>query len=206
MPLMGRANRADEEPAISAGWSGRLMRFGITLINRLILTILLQTGLSRAADVSPSEYKLKAAFLYHFSQFVDWPPTTYAAANAPFVIGLLGDNPFGNDLEQTVHGKNLGPHALMVRAFHSLAEATNQCQILFISSSEQKRLPEILASLGGGNLLTVGEAENFGEAGGMIQFVMEGTKIRFRINEAATQRAGLKVSAKLLSLASHTAH
>lgn len=206
MPLMGRANRADEEPAISAGWSGRLMRFGITLINRLILTILLQTGLSRAADVSPSEYKLKAAFLYHFSQFVDWPPTTYAAANAPFVIGLLGDNPFGNDLEQTVHGKNLGPHALMVREFHSLAEATNQCQILFISSSEQKRLPEILASLGGGNLLTVGEAENFGEAGGMIQFVMEGTKIRFRINEAATQRAGLKVSAKLLSLASHTAH
>ena len=210
MPLMGRANRADEEPAISAGWSGRLMRFGITLINRLILTILLQTGLSRAADVSPSEYQLKAAFLYHFSQFVDWPPATFAtsksATDASFVIGILGDNPFGGDLEQTVHGKNLGRHALMVREFHSLAEATNNCQILFISSSEKKRLPELIANLGGANILTVGEAENFGEAGGMIHFVMEGTKIRFRVNEAATQRAGLKVSAKLLSLASHTAH
>ena len=181
------------------------MRIGKKLIYRLMLTILLQTGLTQAADVSPSEYKLKAAFLYHFSQFVDWPPKAYADPKTPFVIGVLGNNPFGADLEQTVHGKAIGQHALTVREFHSLAEATNNCRILFISSSEQKRLPDIITALGEANILTVGEADNFGEAGGIIHFVMEGTKIRFRVNEAAATHAGLKISAKLLSLASHTA-
>jgi hypothetical protein len=170
------------------------------------LSLLSMTGALRAADASPSEYKLKAAFIYHFSQFVDWPAKSFATAKSPFVIGVLGDNPFGADLEQTVHGKSLGEHALLVKEFHTLAEATNNCQILFISTSEQKRLPEILAGLGTSGILTVGESENFGDAGGMIQFVIEGTKIRFRVNEATTAHAGLKVSAKLLSLASHTAH
>ena len=182
------------------------MRFGITLIYSLILTVLLQTGLIQAADVSPSEYKLKAAFIYHFSQFVDWPTTAYANADAPFVIGVLGDSPFGGDLEQTIHGKLIGRRPLVVKEFHSLTEVANNCHILFISSSEQKRLPEILVGLGRAGILTVGESDNFGEGGGMIHFVMEGAKIRFRVNETATQRAGLKVSAKLLSLASHTAH
>ena len=156
--------------------------------------------------MQPSEYKLKAAFLFHFSQFVDWPAKSFADSQTPFVIGVLGENPFGADLEQTVHGKIVGTHPLTVREFSSLAEATNHCHILFISSSEQQRFPEIISRLEGLHILTVGEADNFGEAGGMIHFVLEGTKIRFRVNETAATRSGLKISAKLLSLASHTAH
>lgn len=182
------------------------MRFIAASIKFLPLTILLLlTGALQAADVSPSEYKLKAAFIYHFSQFVDWPAKAFPDANAPFVIGVLGENPFGADLEQTVNGKSMGSHPLKVKEFHSLAEAQNNCHILFISSSEQSKLPEIVSGLGTAGILTVGEADNFGDAGGMIQFVIEGGKMRFRINETITAKANLKVSAKLLSLASHTA-
>lgn len=180
------------------------MRFWIKSILKLILTILWFTGLIQAADAPPSEYKLKAAFLFHFSQFVDWPARSFSDGQAPFVIGVLGNNPFAADLEQTIHGKIVGNHLLTVKQFHSLAEVATNCQILFISSSEQARLPEIFLSLAGSNILTVGEADNFGEAGGMIHFVLEGTKIRFRVNEVAATRAGLKISAKLLNLASHT--
>jgi hypothetical protein len=189
---------------IHAGQSGRFMRCYVTLMLRAALTILLTAGWLRAADAPPSEYKLKAAFLFHFSQFVDWPAGSYADAKAPFVIGVLGKNPFATVLEQTIHGKSVGNHAITVQEFSSLAEATNNCQILFISSSEQQRLPEIFASLAGANILTVGEADNFGAAGGMIHFVLEGSKIRFRVNEVAATRARLKISAKLLSLASRT--
>jgi hypothetical protein len=189
-----------------AGKTGRIMRCRVTRIIRLALTILLAAGWIQAADVQPSEYKLKAAFLYHFSQFVDWPAQSFSDRKSPFVVGVLGKNPFGDDLGQTVQGKTVGSHVLVVKEFNSLAEATNNCQILFISSSEQSRFPEIFSRLAGANILTVGEADNFDEAGGMIHFVLEGTKIRFEINEAAATRANLKISAKLLSLASHMAH
>ena len=188
-----------------AGKVGRFMRCRLTARLKLVLTILLMAGSLQAGDVQPSEYNLKAAFLFHFSQFVDWPAKSFAGGQAPFVIGVLGHNPFGADLEQTIRGKIVGNRALTVKEFASLGEATNHCQILFISSSEQQRFPEIISALAGANILTVGEADNFGEAGGMIHFVLEGTKIRFRVNEAAASRAGLKISAKLLSLAQHTA-
>ena len=172
----------------------------------LLLAVLLLAGSGWGADVSPSEYKLKAAFLYHFSQFVDWPDGAFAEEKSPFIIGVLGDNPFGSDLERTVEGKAIGAHRLQVQVFRSWAEATNHCHILFISSSEQKKFSEILTALGDSEILTVGEADSFGGAGGMIQFIFEGNKIRFRVNETAAARANLKVSAKLLSLASHAAH
>lgn len=164
------------------------------------------TGTHQAAELSPSEYKVKAAFLYHFSQFVDWPAKAFSGPDAPFVIGVLGENSFGADLEQTVHGKLINGRALTVKEFNSVTEAVHHCHILFVSSSEQKRLPDIFAALDAANVLTVGESDDFEKMGGMIQFVREGTKIRFRVNEAAAAGAGLKVSAKLLSLASRTAN
>lgn len=189
-----------------AGSPGRFMRCCLTSILKLALVILLMAESIPAADLQPSEYKLKAAFIFHFSQFVDWPSNCFANNKAPFVIGVLGKNPFGAELEQTIHGKLVGSRPLAVVEFASLAEATNNCHILFISSSEEPKLPEIVSGLNGLNILTVSEVDNFGEAGGMIHFVREGTKIRFRVNEGAAVRSGLKISAKLLSLASHTAH
>lgn len=159
---------------------------------------------ARAAD-QPTEYQLKAAYLYHFAQFVEWPPSAFPQSNSPLIVGVLGENPFGPDLRRVVQGKVLGNHPIIVQEFHSLSDMTNQCQILFISTSE-KRLPDIFASLNGTSTLTVGEADRFTESGGMIRFVTEGGKIRFQINQTAAEKAGLKMSFKLLSLASKVTH
>ncbi len=118
----------------------------------------------------------------------------------------MGENPFGKDLPHTVEGKVLSNHPLMVQTYRSLAEMTNSCHILFICSSEKKRLPEIFAALKGTSVLTVSEVDHFTENGGMINFVLESDRIRFQINETTVEKAGLKMSFKLLSLASKVTH
>src|SRR5256885_5377918 len=94
----------------------------------------------------PTEYQLKAAYLFNFAKFVDWPEAAFSSPGAPLVIGVLGENPFGDLLESTVQGKALNHHPLTVREIRAPNEITN-CHILFISSSEKKRLPEILKGL-----------------------------------------------------------
>ena len=118
------------------------------------------------------------------------------------VIGVLGENPFHDDLARTIQNKTVDDHPLVVKEFSSLTEATN-CHILFISSSEKPRLQKIITSLKGTSVLTVGEMDKFTENGGMINFVLQGTKIRFQINNDAATGAGLKISSKLLALALH---
>jgi hypothetical protein len=181
------------------------MHFRATSVSGLFLALLLGCGAARAQQSQPSEYQLKAAFLYHFAEFVDWPASAFVAPTSPMIIGILGDNPFGNELEQAVRGKSLNNHPLSVRSIGSVPEATTNCHILFISSSEKKRLPEIFTGLGQASVLTVGEMDRFNESGGMINFVLEGTKIRFQINDAAARRVGLKISSKLMSLATRKA-
>lgn len=121
------------------------------------------------------------------------------------VIGILGDNPFDGDLERTVQNKIVNNRAFVVRQLHLATEATN-CQMLFISASEKKRLAEIFENLRGISVLTVSETDGFTEAGGMINFVLEGKKIRFEINNDAAKEAKLKINSKLLSVAFHPAH
>ena len=170
-------------------------------ITFLVLALgLLSAAPGRAQAPAPSEYQLKAAFLYNFAKFIDWPPEAFADGKSPFIIGILGDNPFGNDLEPMVAGKKINEHPIAVQTNFAAAEATN-CHILFISSSEKKRLPEIIQSLRGTTVLTVGETERFIETGGIINFVPEAGKIRFQINGDAARAARLKVSSKLLNLA-----
>jgi hypothetical protein len=176
------------------------MRVGATALFSLRVLLLLAAGSSRAQDATPSEYQLKAAFLFNFAKFVEWPPDSSGESTAPFVIGILGSSPFGDDLQQTIQGKSINNRPLITREVHSLTEATN-CQILFISTSERKRLPEIFKTLGDAHVLTVGENDQFIRAGGMINFVMEEQKIRFQINNDAAKRVGLKISSKLLGLA-----
>ena len=144
-----------------------------------------------------NEYQVKAVFLYNFARFVEWPadPPT-----VPIVIGILGEDPFGNALEETVRGKTINGHELAVKHLKSGQEARG-CQIVFVASSERRRLRPLLASLGGAGVLTVGETEGFAESGGIISFTLEDDRVRFEINVDAAQRAGLKISSKLLSLA-----
>ena len=157
-------------------------------------------GVGNAQDFRPTEYQVKAAFLFNFAKFVEWPPRAFASETAPLVIGILGDNPFHEDLAQTIRNKSIDSHPLELREVRSPTEFTN-CHILFISTSEKERLPEILKALKGSSVLTVGETERFLETGGMVNFVLQGTKVRFQINNAAAAGAGLKISSKLMSLA-----
>jgi hypothetical protein len=157
---------------------------------------------SRAQATPPSEYELKAAFLYHFAQLVTWPPDAFAESGSPMIIAVLGENPFGKQLEESVRGKSVNGHPLAVREVQT-PEGTNTCHILFISPSEKKRLSEILATVQGKSVLTVGETDHFTETGGMINFTLDGTKIRFQINDAAAKAVGLKISSKLLNLATN---
>lgn len=151
------------------------------------------------ADVS-KEYQIKAVFLFNFTQFVNWPSAVFTRADEPFCIGILGDDPFDAFLDETVRGEKVNDHPLMVQRYHSVSDITN-CQVLFISRSESKRMDQILASLKDRNILTVSDIDGFAKSGGVIRFVTEQNKIHFRINLAAAKNAGLTISSQMLQLA-----
>jgi hypothetical protein len=153
-----------------------------------------------AQPQAPTEYQIKAAFLYNFVKFVGWPAETLSNDRAPIVVGVLGKDPFGSALDDVILGKAVDGHPIQILRTNSLQDL-KACQIAFISSSEAKRLSEILTGLRGSSVLTVGEADHFAQLGGVIQFTLEGNKVRFAINVDAAERARLKVSSKLLSLA-----
>lgn len=171
-------------------------------INLIVLVhaLLLAAMPARAQAPPPSEYQLKAAFLFNFAKFVEWPTQAFANDTAPFVIGILGDNPFAGDLVSTVAGKKINEHPITIQKLENAADTT-KCHILFIGSSEKNRLPEIIEKLKGSAVLTVGDMERFIESGGIINFVQEASKIRFQINDGTAKAINLKISSKLLSLA-----
>ena len=146
------------------------------------------------------EYQVKAAYLYNFLKFVEWPEDAFPDSLAPIVIGISGDDPFGDALPQVIIGKTVQGRDLVIHKYRS-GEDMRGAHILFISPLEKKRLPQILSSLRGSSVLTVADTEGFLEAGGMIQFLSENNRVRFAINVDATSRAKLKISSKLLSLA-----
>jgi hypothetical protein len=143
------------------------------------------------------EYSVKAALLFNFPKFVEWPSDAFASGQTPLVIGILGDDPFGAYLDQTVRGENVNNHPLIVRRFRRVEDITT-CHVLFISRSEMNRLEQILNGLKGRNVLTVGDSNGFAVEGGVIQFVTENNKIRMRINLRAAKAADLTISSKLL--------
>lgn len=166
----------------------------------LSFSVQLLTAPKTDAQQSPSEYQVKAAYLFNFLKFVEWPGQSPGDAPGPWLICVMGENPFGGDLAQVVTGKSVQGHELQVK--DSVAPPDlHACHILFISASEKKRLPALLAALKGSSTLTVADMENFTGSGGMIQFVAEDGRVRFIINVGAASGAGLKVSSKLLSLA-----
>jgi hypothetical protein len=150
-----------------------------------------------AGDHAADEYHLKALFLFNFVKFVDWPSD--ALANA-ICIGVIGDPRYADALDQTVAGRVLNGRGFVVKRFKSEAEARD-CQIVFVTASEKKRTRSILDALRGSAVLTVGEAPGFAEAGGILNFEIIDSKLRFEANLEAADRARLKISSKLLSLA-----
>jgi YfiR/HmsC-like len=147
------------------------------------------------------EYGVKAAFLYKFATYIRWPVSTGTAQARPFVIGVLGDDPFGSTLNEVVRGQTVQGRGIRIRALSRKEEAV-ECDLVFISVSEQPNLKEILVHLRSAPVLTVSDLDQFAEQGGMIGLLTtEENHIRFDINKAALDRAGLRASSQLLGLA-----
>jgi YfiR/HmsC-like len=163
----------------------------------IVLGILLSAD-ARAQQAN--EYQVKAAFLYNFAKFVEWPSQAFKNPSDSIVIGVLGTNPFGDALAAAVAGKTLGGRSFQVREI-STAQQAAVCQIVFIGSSERKRLAALLLGMGNAAVLTVGETDNFAAAGGIVNFKIDGGNVRLQINIEAARKAQLRISAKLLSLA-----
>lgn len=174
-------------------------RFVAALLMLLLTLHLIATEKGRA-QAALTEYQVKAAYLFNFLKFVEYPSESFTNPLAPFVIGIVGEDPFGSALPQVVTGKAVQGRDLVLR-FYRAGEDLRGAHILFISASEKKRLPVILSSLRGSSVLTVSDMEGFLDAGGMVQFLNENDRVRFAVNVDATGRARLKLSSKLLSLA-----
>jgi hypothetical protein len=145
------------------------------------------------------EYRVKAAFLFNFGKFVDWPGAD-ADSRQPLVIAVYGTDPFGPLLEQTIRDRMVRGRRVTVRRPNRVEDLL-PCQILFVASSEKKRLARILEAVEGAGVLVVGEMDGFLRLGGMVALSVDYGKVRFEINGEAVQRSGLKIDAKLLLLA-----
>lgn len=169
------------------------------IISALIVPVLVLV-LPARADEPSREYEVKAAFIYHFVQFVDWPASAFQSDTSPITIGVLGGNPFGDALEHAIEGKSVNGRSLAIRYF-SRVEDVEKCQALFVNSSDPNVLETVQDKLKNQSVLTIGEADQFLSTGGIIRFYNEDNKVRFEINVAAAEHARLQISSKLLRLA-----
>jgi len=170
------------------------------LVVGAVLSLLVPATPVRAAT-AVKEYEIKAVFLFNFAQFVEWPATAFADEASPVVIGVLGEDPFGEALDRAVQNETVKNRKVLVKRFRHLAELKG-CHILFVSRSEKARLPQILEALKGQSVLMVGDMPDFTERGGVINFLLRANKVRFEINLRAAEDAELKISTKLIELGS----
>ena len=171
----------------------------ITLLG-FVLSLLFIPISSSAEDTQLDvELKIKAAFIYNFFKFVEWPDKALGDADGTISICILGKDPFG-ELFDPVKGSNVLGKRLLVRNISSLKNM-DDCHILFVSSSERDKLSSIITYLGKSSVLTVSEIDDFARRGGIIGFYKKENNIRFKINLGAANSAGLKISSKLLELA-----
>jgi hypothetical protein len=159
------------------------------------------------ASVAPlaqaeSEYDVKAAFLFKFTKFVEWPGSAFPSADAPFVIGIVGRDPFAGGLDRILEGQRTGERELQVRYLSAGDSAgLRNCQMIFVSTSEERRLPDILSMVQGRPVLVVGESEGFASAGGMLGFALRQSRLGVEVNSGAARQARLKISSQLLNIA-----
>jgi hypothetical protein len=175
---------------------GLLRNIAARRLWRRFALLLIASGLLGAA-APVSEYQLKAVFLFNFAQFVEWPPAALPRESAPFLIGVLGKDPFGADLDDVVRGEAVNRHPLVVVRYHNVAEVRD-CHILFIAASELPQLEGILAALKGRSILTVTDADGPAVHGVMIGLVRQDNRVRLRIDLQATKASNLTISSKLL--------
>jgi len=174
-------------------------RFKRTAAAGLIIGLLLLQSGPLAGQESNVEYQVKAAFLYNFAKFIDWPPTAFLRPDDPFTICLAGD-PFAGALDKVIQGEVLNGRKLSIRRM-TAADSAAGCQIVYVAPMQERRYAETNAVPLNSPILTVGETEDFINNGGMIRFIQTGHRIQFQINADAVSRTSLKVSSRLLRLA-----
>jgi hypothetical protein len=161
------------------------------------LCVLLSVGLPVRAAVPPAEYRVKAVFLFNFAQFVEWPQDAFTDPGQPFVIGILGKDPFGAEIDAVVRGEAVAQRSLVVERYYNVAEL-HSCHILYIARSEIGHLPQILAALKGRSVLTVSDADGDDQTGVMIRLVNRSNRVRLQIDVGAAKAGHLTISSKLL--------
>ena len=174
----------------------RSFTYLLIVVGFLLLSVLP----AQAGEREVAEYEVKAAFLYNFARFTEWPAGSFADDQAPLTLCVLGDNPFGK-ASNPIQSKTVKNRPVAFREV-LVADEAGGCHVLFISASEQPHVDAILQTLGKRSVLTVSDMKRFTLSGGMISFVMVDDKIRFEINNGAAKRAGLKISSQILKLAS----
>jgi hypothetical protein len=152
-----------------------------------------------AESAASKEYQIKAAFLFKFARFVEWPPSSFAQSDSPLCIGILGEDPFGSTLDDMLRGEEVRGRPLITRRSGQVEDLTG-CHIVYISSSEAPRIGTILTKLSSEPVLTVSDIDGFADRGGCIRLGVDGNKIRFDINPPVLQQHRLKAVAQLLSL------
>jgi hypothetical protein len=154
-----------------------------------------------SAQAAPTrEYQVKAALLFNLGRFVSWLPEACPDTGAAFVIGVLGEDPFGEALDAVVRGERIQERPAVVERYEDVSEV-GRCQILFIGASETERLEEIFAGLAGGNVLTVGEAPTFAERLGVVRLDIVDNRLRLEVNTGAARASNVSISSRLLRLA-----
>lgn len=173
-----------------------MKRFSLSIISFLL--ILFFACNLHAEEAIYTEYEVKAAFLYNFTRFVEWPES--ASLKNTFIIGVLGDDSFGAILEQTINSKTVQGRNIVIQRFNDF-ERINSCDILYIGHFSQFPLDQVLSHVSSPGILTIGDSNDFIQKGGMIHLYLLDNKLRFEINLKAAAHSGLKISSKLLSLA-----
>jgi len=185
---------------ISTGGSEAIIfKLSILTVSRKLCALIVVACLAAPGFVvaAPSEYQVKAVFLFNFSRFVEWPASAFTGPGDPFVVGVFGHDPFGADLDQVVKGETVNGRPLEVRRVRNAAEA-RECQILFIHQSENRRLTEVLSALDHRSTLTVSDVPGGAQRGVMIRLVTERGRVRMRIDVESARAAALVISSNLL--------
>jgi hypothetical protein len=166
----------------------------------ILCLVLLMAANLHGQKLTPKEYQIKAVFIFNLTQFVEWPAEAFPEKNSPLVIGVLGEDPFGSFLEETVRGEEIMGHPLVIEHYQKVEEI-KRCHILFINLTKTDHLKHVFASLKDQPILTVSDANNFARLGGMVRLTNENNKTRLRINLEVAKEADLVMSSKLLKLA-----
>lgn len=196
-PAILRSRKEAERAPHGAKRQSAWVRAGLL---RPILLLAMFHGGAYGQAPSATEYQVKAAYLYNFAKFVEWPPASFPSESGAFHICVYGPDPFGKELQDITRNKMVNGRTFEISQLSDLQQVRG-CHILFVSSSGKTPIKQILDSVRGSSVLTVGDSQGFAERGGMINFLLENDRVQFEVNRKAAEDAGLKISSKLLSVA-----